>query len=140
MKKEKKLADKKVFLKQKRPHKIGFRLGRHLITLGPAKEYILNHKEQKELEGAGPKAWIQVVTQKQMDAAPKSNAENKKIQLLKKELLEMGVELKGDESLSDLEEIKEVEKMIAALRKALDDKGVQYTGKESVEELEEMLG
>ena len=137
-KKKEKLS--KVFLKLKRAHKTGFRLGRHIVKLGAAQEYELNEKEMKELQTAGPKAWIKVLSQEEMDAMPKSNAENRKMQALKKELEEMGVELSGKESFAELEEIKNVEEMIVALRKSLDEKGVQYTGKESVEELEEMLG
>ena len=40
----------KVLLKQKRVHPVGFRLGRHLVVPGPAKEFELDEKEQKELE------------------------------------------------------------------------------------------
>jgi len=129
----------KVFLKQKRAHKKGFRLGRHLVKLGPAKEYELNESEVSELKTAGPQAWLKVITQKEMDAIPKTNAENKKIQDLKKFLVEKEVKLEGDESLEELTYLKEEVEMKVALIAAVKEKGVELSGEESVEQLEEML-
>lgn len=129
---------KKVFLKQKRPHKNGFRLGRHVIPLGAAREYELNEAEQAELEMAGPQAWLKVVTKKEMENAPKSNKENKEIQELKK-VLKDRVELKGDETKEELLKLKEEVEMFDALVETCKEKGIEVSGEESVEELEALL-
>jgi len=129
---------KKVFLKQKRAHAAGFRLGRHLITLGAAKEYELNEAELKELKGKGPQAWIKEVTQAQLDAMPSSNKENKEMQDLKKKLVDR-VELNGEESLEDLKAIVEDVEMYDALVLAAKEKGLEVSGEESIEDLEALL-
>lgn len=103
MAKIKKQESKKVFLKQLRPHEKGFRLGRHIVTAGVPKEYTLNEKEIYELKGKGPQYWLKEVSKKEMDAMPKSNAENKKILLLKKQLAEKEIVISGEESLEELE-------------------------------------
>ena len=139
MAKAKKEKMTKVFLKQKRPHKKGFRLGRHLVKLGAAQEFELNEKEAAELKTAGPQAWVKVITKKEMDALPKSNAENKAIQDLKKFFVEKEVELKGDESIEELTFMKEEVEMKIALVEAVEEKGAELSGEESVEELEAML-
>ncbi len=75
---------KSVYLKQKRAHAHGFRLGKHVIMGGGAKLYKLNEKEVEELKGKGPQSWLQEVSKEDFKAIPKSNAENKKIQDAKK--------------------------------------------------------
>lgn len=138
MARSKKEKEFKVFLKLKRPHKVGFRLGRHVIKMGAAKEYVLNEKEHEELQTTGPQAWIKVVSKKEMDAAPKSNAENKEMQAIKKELKDR-VELKGDESLEELKALLEEVKMFDALVETCKEKGIEVSGEESVEELEALI-
>ena len=130
---------KKVFLKLKRAHKSGFRLGSHIIKMGPAREFSLTEKEFKELKGKGPQAWIQELTKAQAEAGPISNAENKKMQDAKKQLVELGVELTGEESLEDLEALKDTVEMMVALRKILDEKEISYEEDATIEELEALL-
>ena len=139
-KKIKEVKPVKFFLKQKRAHPKGFRLGRHLIPMGPAKEYELDGAEQKELETIGPKAWLKKVTKEEMEAAPKSNKENKDIQTLKKFFIEKEVALSGEESLEDLKELKDTVEMVIALRAKLDEKEISYEADATVEELEALLG
>ena len=134
----KKEKEQEFFLKLARPHQTGFRLGRHLIKAGPARPYSLNIKEMKELEGKGPKSWLKVVDQKEIDNAPKNNVENKKMQQLKAELAER-VELNGDESLQELEEFKKEVEMFDFLVSQCKEKGIEVSGEESIEELEEKL-
>ena len=128
----------KVFLKQKRPHKTGFRLGKHLVKMGVAQEFELSEKEVKELESEGPKAWLKVVTQKEMDAAPKSNKENKELQDLKKSL-NGRIELKGDESIEELKDLRDEVDMFDALVESCKEKGLEVLDEDTVESLEEKL-
>lgn len=109
----------KVFLKQKKSHPKGFRLGRHIITAGAPKEYNLNKEEMAELKTVGPQHWLQVVTKEQMDKLPKSNEENRKNMAERKkkiDSLEMYIDdLKEQLTKDDLSdnEIDELEKEIA---------------------------
>lgn len=130
----------KKYLKLKRPHQTGFRLGKHLITMGAAKEFKLDDKEVKELKGKGPQHWIKEISKKEMEAKPKSNSENKEMQDLKKELVELGVELKGDESIEELKSVKDEAMMMKELIKICKEKEIELTGEETVEELEALIG
>jgi len=138
-KKEKKVEEVEVLLKLKRPHKTGFRLGRHLISLGAAKYYSLNEKEQKEFKTVGPQHWLKEVTEAQMLAAPKSNKENKEIQDLKKYFVEKDYELAGDETLEQLLEGKVNIEMHEAVMAQLDQKQVEYDADAPLEDLEALL-
>lgn len=97
---------KKVFLKQIRPHKKGFRLGRHLVKGGAAQEFYLDEKEEKELETAGPKHWIKEVSEKEMDVAPTSNKENRERMGIIKYLKENNIAFEKEMSLEELRELK----------------------------------
>lgn len=137
-KKKKQLEDKEVFLKLQRPHQKGFRLGRHVITMGVAKPFTLNHKEQMELEGKGPKSWLKVVSEKQMASAPTSNAQNREMQEIKKQL-DNRVDLQGDESLEDLKAMLEEVQMFDGLVEMCKEKGVEVLEEDTVESLEVKL-
>lgn len=130
---------KKVLLKQRKAHSIGFRLGRHLIVPGPVKEYELNEKELKELKGDGPQAWLKVVTKAELEAMPKSNSQNQKMQEAKNKLKDLGFDDTSELSLSDMEKLIEEAELKAGLIEILEEKGESPTGEESIQELEELL-
>ena len=93
------------FLKARKPHKTGFRLGRHIISAGPAKSFLLNEAEVKELSGKGPQHWIKEVSAEGMANAPKSNEENKERQDVIKKLRALGFSGEVEDiSLSDLKD------------------------------------
>ena len=67
----------KKVLKIKKRHPVGrFLLGRHAVGM-VAKEFDLNEAELKELETAGPKAWLEEVKKKE-ESKPKRGRPAKK--------------------------------------------------------------
>lgn len=132
------MKTKKVFLKQIRPHKNGFRIGRHLVKLGVAQEFELNEKELKELDMDGPKAWIKKVSKKEMDAVPRSNQENKERMGLINSFGDR-VELTGEETIKELKDIKNELAMFDALVETCKEKEIEVSDDDTVSTLEQKL-
>jgi len=132
------MKTKKVFLKQIRPHKNGFRIGRHLVKLGVAQEFELNEKELKELDMDGPKAWIKKVSKKEMDVVPRSNQENKERMGLINSFGDR-VELTGEETIKELKDIKNELAMFDALVETCKEKEIEVSDDDTVSTLEQKL-